>query len=92
MCAHCQFGKAHKSTKLNNNIIKDSIEHPGDLIHMDQVVSSIPGRWLTASRRPSKQKCTTVSIFFDSISKNIFVEFQKGATAEESITPKIKVE
>ena len=81
MCVHCQFGKAHKRAKSNNNIIKDNIKHPGDLIHMYQAVSSIPGRWLTASGRPSKQKCTTISIFIDSISKNIFAEFQKGATA-----------
>ena len=47
MCAHCEFGKAHKRAKANKKIIKDNSKHPVDLIHMDQTVSSVLGRWLT---------------------------------------------
>ena len=76
MCVYYQFPKAHKkSSNKNNPIVKDDIVNPGDLIHMDQAVSSLPGRWLIASGKPSKKKCTTISIFVDSVSKKIFAEF-----------------
>ena len=72
MCAHYQLGKAHKRAKFNNNMIKDDIEHPGDSIHMDQAVSSIPGRWLKASERSNRQTCASIYIFVDSESKKMF--------------------
>ena len=59
---------------------------------MDQSVSSVIGIWLTESGRPSKQNCTTIAIFLDSISKKIFTEFQKEATTKDSIESKIKVD
>jgi hypothetical protein len=93
MCVYCQFSKAHKkSSNKDNPIVKDDIVNPGDLIHMDQAVSSLPGRWLTASGKPSKKKCTTISIFVDSVSNKIFAEFQSGATAAETLHSKKIVE
>ena len=82
MCTHCQIGKTHKRAKANKQIIKENIKHPGDLIHMDQAVSSLIGRWLVESGRLRKTKCTTISIFVDSISKKISKEFHKGETAK----------
>ena len=89
MCAYCKYSKAHKrSSNKDNPIVKKDITKPGDLIHMDQAVSSLPGLWLTASGKPSKKKCTTISIFVDSVSKKIFAEFQQGATAAETLHSK----
>ena len=59
---------------------------------MDQAVSSLPGRWLTASGKPSKKKCTAISNFVDSVSKKIFAEFQASATAAETLHSKKVVE
>jgi hypothetical protein len=59
---------------------------------MDQAVSSLPGRCLTAPGKPSKEKCTTISIFVDSVSKKIFAEFQQSATAAETLHSKKLVE
>ena len=42
MYAHCQFVKAHKRAKSDNNITNETIKHSGDLFHMDKEVSSIP--------------------------------------------------
>ena len=76
MCEYCKYSKTHKrSSNKDNHIVKEDITKPGDLIHMDQAVSSLPGRWLTASGKPSKKKCTTISIFVDSVSEKIFAEF-----------------
>ena len=55
---------------------------------MDQSVFSLPGRWLIVSGKTSKNKCTTISIFVDSVSKKIFYEFQQSATAAETLHPK----
>ena len=92
ICPYCQYGKGHKRSADRNPIITKDIKVPGDLIHMDQAVSSLPGRALTASGKPTKLKYTTISIFVDSISKKIFAEFQETATAEETIAAKTSVE
>ena len=77
MCAYCKYSKAHKiSSNKDNPIVKEDITKPGDLIHMDQAVSRLPSRWLTASGKPSKKKWTTISIFVESVSKKIFAEFK----------------
>ena len=93
MCAYCKYSKAHKKfSNKENPIVKEDITKPGDIIHMDQAVSSLPGRWLTEYRKPCKKKCTTIYIFVDSVSKKIFAEFQQGATAAETLHSKIVVQ
>ena len=92
ICPYCQFGKAHKRTAEKGTIISTKVTKPGDLIHMDQAVSSVPGRMLTASGKPSKKECTVISFFIDSMSNKIYVEFQEGSTAKETISSKIRVE
>ena len=93
MCAYFKYSKANKKySNKDNPISKEDITKPEDLIHMDKTVSSLPGRWLTASGKPSKNKCTTISIFVDSVSKNIFAEFQSSATAAETLHSKKLVE
>ena len=55
ICPFFQFGKAHKRTYHKGVIVKNIIKKPGYMIHMDQEVSSIPGRLLTvSSKHPNK--------------------------------------
>ena len=53
----CQKGKTTMSgTNTSNKIIRDLIiKHSGDLVNMDQVESSTPGRPFTYSGRNNKQ-------------------------------------
>ena len=75
VCPYCQYGKGHKRSADKNIILTKYIKDPGDLIHMDQAVSILPGRALTASVKPKSLTYTTISIFVDSIRKKIFAEF-----------------
>ena len=64
LCAGCQAGKSHlKSASKTGKIVKENIAKPGDLIHMDQVQSSTPGRPLTYSGKNNKKKIFYVTIF-----------------------------
>ena len=91
ICPFFQFGKAHKRTYHKGVIVKNIIKKPGYIIHMDQEVSSKPGRLLTVSGKPPNKECTIISLFIGSISEKIFVEFQEGASAKETIISKVRV-
>jgi len=93
ICPFCQYGKAHKRAAEKGRIVdKDKITQPGDLISMDQAISSLPGRHLTPSGNASSSKCTTISMFVDTVSKKVFVEFQKSTSSKETISAKKNVE
>ena len=65
---------------------------PGDLIHVDQAISSVPGKCLLHSGKPTKQRWSVVTIFKDHASKKVFAEFQKNTGADETIKSKRRVE
>ena len=92
-CAACQAGKQiKKPASRKGKIIGDTVRKPGDLIHMDQAQSSTPGRPLTYSGKNSKQKIFYVTVFVDSISKKVFVEFHNSTGAKEAIAAKHNME
>ena len=93
ICLACKLGKAHQLTRSRNNtIIPDSITKPGDLIHTDQAESATPGRPMTISGKNNKIKVTVFTVFVDSISKKIFVEFQTSTNAEQTLKGKHRLE
>ena len=59
---------------------------------MDQAQSSTPGRPLTYIGKNSKQKIFYVTVFVDSISKKVFVEFHNSTGAKEAIAAKHNME
>ena len=93
ICPFCSYRKAHKRAAEKGHIVDTkTITKPGDMICMDQAISSLPGCHLTQSGNISSFKCTTISMFVDTVSKNIFVEFQKGTTSKETINAEKNVE
>lgn len=93
ICASCQIGKGTKNKdKKSSKIIKNDIIEPGDLFYMDQAESSTPGRPLNYSGKNSKKKLFYVTLFVDSVSKKVFLEFQHTTTASKTIESKHRVE
>ena len=85
-CLSCHLGKAHKVARsTNNTIINERIKRPGDLIHIDQAETSTPGRPMTYSGRNSPDKITCFTLFVDSISKKVFVNFQHSTSTQETL-------
>ena len=89
-CLAYQQGKDMLSkTDKNDKIVKESdIEFPGNIVYMDQVEYSTPGRPLTFSGRNNKKKICVVSLFVDSIFKRVFCEFQHSSSASETVESK----
>ena len=50
VCAACHIGKGHKrAAEKDHSIISGNIKEPGDVVHMDQVEFTTPGRPMIAS-------------------------------------------
>ena len=65
--------------------IKDEINEPGDLVHMDQAESSAPGNPLTYSGKNNKNKICIVTLFVNSISRQFFAESQRSTGAKATL-------
>ena len=93
ICLGCQLGKAHKIKRnKNNSIAGESITKPGQLVHMDQAESQNPGRPMTHSGNNNKNKIKVFTVFVDSVSKKIFVEFQTSTNAIQTLNGKHRFE
>jgi hypothetical protein len=93
MCLSCQLGKQHKVRRdIHNKIISSSVKKPGDLIHMDQAETNTPGRPMTLSGKNNQEKIKCFTLFVDSISKQIFAEFQTSTEASQTIAGKSRFE
>jgi hypothetical protein len=89
ICLGCQLGKAHKIKRnKNNSIAGENITKPGQLVHMDQAESQNPGRPMTHSGNNNKNKIKVFTVFIDSVSKKIFVEFQTSTNAIQTLKGK----
>lgn len=55
------------------------------MLHIDQAISSTPGRLLTPSGLPGKKRCSVVTLIVDSISMKIFEIFQTSTNTKETI-------
>ena len=92
-CLSCIMGKQHRLRReTNNKLIGQHIKAPGDLIHMDQCSVTTPGRPMTLSGKTTKITINCFTIFIDSISKRIFVEFQSSTDAEQTLAGKHRME
>ncbi|GFH58525.1 hypothetical protein CTEN210_15001 [Chaetoceros tenuissimus] len=91
VCIGCKLGKARlrrsKKGSLTTNVTK-----PGDLIHADQCESSQDGRAFTYSGQNNPTKVNYFTIFVDSVSKKVWVEFQTSTNTEQTLKGKAKVE
>ena len=93
VCLGCQLGKAHRlSTTKGSKIIGDWVKQPGDLVHTDQAETTQPGRPLTHSGWNNKNKIFVFTVYFDSISKRGFVEFQHSTDADATISGKHRID
>ena len=92
-CLSCKLGKAHQLTRnKDNSIVPETILKPGDLIHTDQAESATPGCTMTISGYNNNQKILVFTLFIDSISKKIFVEFQSSTSAAQTLVGKHRLE
>ena len=93
LCIDCHLGKAHRLKRNKSNHIRsEHITMPGDLIHMDQAESSNPGRPMTHSGWNNKTKINCFTIFVDSVSKKLFVDFQSSTNAVQTLAGKHRME
>lgn len=93
ICQACQFGKAHAQPTGKKPIVDPNTKlQPGDLVHVDQAISSVPGRCLLHSGKPTNQTWKVVTIFKDHASKKVFAEFQRSTDAKETIQSKRRLE
>ena len=92
MCLGCKLGKATKIKAGSGDLAPDRIINPGDLIHADQAECSQPGRPMTYSGHNSSNKIVCFTVFVDSISKKIWVEFQTSTEAEQTLKGKKRIE
>ena len=92
LCAAFQLGKAKMKAAGKSKLIPADKVEPGDLIHMDQVESTTPGRPLTYSGKNNSNKSFFVTVFVDSVSKKIFTEFQHSCSAAETLKSKHNIE
>jgi hypothetical protein len=70
VCADCHFGAAKKQPHNHDSTIndKESIQHPGDFVALDQMISKIPGLMPFTSGRCSKRRFTCANMHVDAIS------------------------
>ena len=93
LCEACQYGKAHKRQSGDTPLANSNKPlKPGDLLHVDQAISTTPGKCLLHSGKPTKTHWNVMTIFKDHVSKKIFIEFQESTNAEETIKSKTRVE
>ena len=93
LCIDCHLGKAHRlKQNKSNHIRSEHITMPGNLIHMDQAESSNPGRPMTHSNWNNNTKINCFTIFVDSVSKKLFVEFQSSTNAVQTLAGKHHME
>ena len=55
-------------------------EVPGDLLHIDQAISSTAGRLLTLSGKLGKKRYTVVTLMIDNVSKRFSLVFNRQPT------------
>lgn len=91
VCIGCKLGKARLRRSKKGSITKN-VTQPGDLIHADQCESSQDGRAFTYSGQNSPTKVNFFTIFVDSVSKKVWVEFQTSTNTEQTLKGKAKVE
>ena len=91
VCLGCKLGKA-RLIRSRKGSVSTNVTKPGDLIHADQCESSQDGRPFTYSGQNNQQKVNFFTIFVDSKSKKVWVEFQSSTEAEQTLKGKAKVE
>lgn len=91
VCLGCKLGKARLLRSKKGSITTDATK-PGDLIHADQCESSQDGRPFTYSGQNHSTKVNYFTIFVDSVSKKVWVEFQTSTNTEQTLKGKAKVE
>lgn len=77
VCADFQYGrqvKRHNDDKPINGTY--DIENPGDILHIDQDISSTPVHLLTPSGLPGKKRCSVITLMVDKISMIFFHDFK----------------
>lgn len=91
VCLGCKLGKARLLHSKKGSLTSNATI-PGDLIHADQCESSQDGRPFTYSGQNHSTKVNFFTIFVDSVSKKVWVEFQTSTNTEQTLKGKAKVE
>ena len=92
-CIECLFGAAKRRPwrykgKAHGTIQKDSEEHPGDGVSVDQIVSAQPGLVPQMSGKLTRERIWGATCFVDHVSDFIYVHLMKSLTTEDTITAK----
>ena len=73
--------KLHTEDKPIDGSINPEV--PGDLLHIDQAISSITGRLLTLSGKLGKKHYTVVTLMIDNVSKIFSLVFNRQPTRKK---------
>lgn len=90
-CAACLYGKATRKpwrSKPNKSAILKDLSLPGELVAIDQMVSSTPGLVPQMKGFLTSKRYTAASVFVDVYSNYSFVFFHKTISSEETIEAK----
>jgi hypothetical protein len=97
MCNDCRGAKATrrpwrgKSAKYNQRHIK-KVTHPGEVLSVDQLESSIPGFIGQMTGKLTRQRIVASTVFVDHASDFSYVYHQTSMTSEETLKSKLAFE
>lgn len=95
VCSACQYGKASRRPwrqKTPKNTKPKRKHRPGEVVHVDQMVSRVPGLVAQMAGFLTKKRYTTVTVFVDSASGHGYVHLQQSATVEATLEAKTAYE
>ena len=92
LCPSCQFGRQTRKSfyrKKGGTISgPHKVEKVGDLVHVDQIESSVAGFVGQVRGKLTTARYKVVTVFVDDFSKYIFVHLQQSTSGEETLKGK----
>ena len=91
LCPSCSFGKMIRRawrTKGKPGKIGKNVKKPGDLVSVDQLMSSHPGIIPRISGRHTRDRISCATCFYDTFSHYSYSHLQRSTTGDETISAK----
>jgi hypothetical protein len=95
ICTSCMYGKLTKKpwrTKGDITQIRDEATIPGEIVSVDQMISSTPGLVAQLKGIPTRQQFKVATVFVDHVSDYTYVHLQCDSTSKETLIAKKEFE
>ena len=93
VCTACLYGKATKRKwrdKTSDNTAESYVPtKPGEVVSVDQMISSTPGLIAQISGNPYKARYQCATVFIDHASDYSYIVIQKSTSAQETVEAKM---